>query len=62
MQRPEFATLLFASHLEDVSASDVWFHRYPKNSVSRAVGKLPDRRLISRAADESDGRRAILAP
>ncbi|MFO1306012.1 MAG: MarR family winged helix-turn-helix transcriptional regulator [Burkholderiales bacterium] len=62
MQRPEFATLFCIAHLEDVSASDVAeLTGIPKNSVSRAVGKLLDRRLISRAADESDGRRAILA-
>lgn len=61
LQRPEFATLFCAAHLGDITATDVvTLTGIPKNSVSRAVKKLTEERLLSSQADEHDGRRAIL--
>jgi MarR family transcriptional regulator, temperature-dependent positive regulator of motility len=61
LQRPEFATLFCAAHLGDITATDVvTLTGIPKNSVSRAVKKLQGDGLLQSAADESDGRRAIL--
>jgi DNA-binding MarR family transcriptional regulator len=61
IQRPEFATLFCIAHLPDASARDVAeLTGIPKNSVSRAVGKLLDLGYIRRETDDSDARRALL--
>lgn len=62
IQRPEFATLFCIAHLEHPTATDVTeLTGIPKNSVSRAVARLLKQGLVKRAADASDGRRAVLS-
>ncbi len=62
IQRPEFATLFCAAHLDDASATDVvLLTGIPKNSVSRAVAKLLELGYIRRQVDDADARRAHLS-
>ncbi len=62
IQRPEFATMFCAAHLDDASASDVVvLTGIPKNSVSRAVARLVELGCIRREADDADGRRSHLS-
>ena len=61
IQRPEFATLFCACHLEAATASDVVaLTGIPKNSVSRAVSNLEELGCIRRTDDTADRRRSIL--
>lgn len=60
--RPEWTVLICLRHREDVSPSDICeFTEQPRNTVSRAVASLEERRLIRRESDQADGRRARLS-
>jgi DNA-binding MarR family transcriptional regulator len=61
LKRPEFVVLYSLNLKDGVAAKDVCSASgFPKNTISRAIQILLKRRLIRRAADESDRRSFVL--
>jgi DNA-binding MarR family transcriptional regulator len=61
LKRPEFVVLYSLRLKDGVAATDVCSASgFPKNTISRAIQILLKRRLIRRAADESDRRSFVL--
>jgi MarR family transcriptional regulator, temperature-dependent positive regulator of motility len=61
MARPEYVVLYSLGLKDAISANDICQSSgFPKNTLSRAIQKLLQRRLIRRAEDASDRRRYVL--
>jgi DNA-binding MarR family transcriptional regulator len=61
MARPEYVVLYSLGVKDAISANDICQSSgFPKNTLSRAIQKLLQRRLIRRAEDASDRRRYVL--
>jgi MarR family transcriptional regulator, temperature-dependent positive regulator of motility len=61
LTRPEILTLIFLYHRDGISASDICdFSGHLKNNISRAVGALEKKGLLSRESDPLDQRRWVL--
>ena len=58
---PDFATMFCIAHLPTVTARDVTrLTGIPKNSISRAVAKLAQRRLLRPDLQSAKGRQIVL--
>jgi len=62
LSRPEFVVIFSLGLVDDAYARDIGASSgFPQNTLSRAIHKLTDMKLLSRTPDELDGRRFVLA-
>lgn len=62
LSRPEYVVIFSLGLVESAYARDIAASSgFPQNTLSRAIHRLTGMRLLSRTADERDGRRYVLA-